>query len=227
MRGRGTIPRTSPDARPLTRAFSSFASTTAQQRTTTSPPARVPERVPRTRPAPPLSEPTRRRRSVPRPRGSSYTSPAPNPRAPARSRAPRGPPAAGPWRRALGRRPPAPGRRSGRRRRPRAVRAAGPHPRRGAEGLRRPAHALGCLHAASSVSPRSRDDVRGGPAGRRRVELRRPARETIAYMCVLDGMAARRAAGPARGGAAAARPKRANFVVSGPPCAAIRAKRCE
>ena len=92
MRGRGTIPRTSPDARPLTRAFSSFASTTAQQRTTTSPPARVPERVPRTRPAPPLSEPTRRRRSVPRPRGSSYTSPAPNPRAPARSRAPRGPP---------------------------------------------------------------------------------------------------------------------------------------
>ena len=96
MRGRGTIPRTSPDARPLTRAFSSFASTTAQQRTTTSPPARVPERVPRTRPAPPLSEPTRRRRSVPRPRGSSYTSPAPNPRAPARSRAPRGPPPPGP-----------------------------------------------------------------------------------------------------------------------------------
>ena len=53
-----------------------------------------------------------------------------------------------------------------------------------------------------------------------------PHRETIAYIRGLDGMAARRAAGPARGCAAAARPKRANFVVSGPPCAAIRAKRC-
>ena len=105
--------------------------------------------------------------------------------------------AAGPRRRALGRRRPTPRRRSGRRRRPRAVRAAGPHPRRGTEGLRRPAQALGRLVAASSVSLRSRDDVRGGPAGRRRVELRHPAprNHRIHTRPRRDGRAARRGTG--------------------------------
>ena len=105
-------------------------------------------------------------------------------------------PAAGPRRRVLGRRPPAPGRRSGRRRRPRAVRGAPPRPRRGTRALRRPAHALGPLGAASAVSARRRNDARAGPPARGRVELRRPAHGTVAYIRALDGMAARRAAAP-------------------------------
>ena len=105
-------------------------------------------------------------------------------------------PAAGPRRRVLGRRPPAPGRRSGRRRRPRAVRGAPPRPRRGTRALRRPAQALGPLGPASAVSARRRNDARAGPPARGRVELRRPAHGTIAYIRALDGMAARRAAAP-------------------------------